>query len=174
MTNAWITCWSTTVRTEIIQLVVHSLALTMVLKCSSSLNQKDHLEDLLAAAIPTFLPANGIRVCQGVEVGKQLEPFALLLRLVQLLDTTGPPSFWELAECKEVAWEETLVGQWAPPFLLLLAQLKDGESVKEFYSNHQQSCEEAIPLNLNQSPVFTPVIALNVNFSPLQATFLPV
>ena len=58
-----------------------------------SLNHIDHLEDLLAASIPTFLPANGIRICQGVEVGKQLKPFALLLRLAQLLHTTGPPSF---------------------------------------------------------------------------------
>ena len=79
------------------------------------MHQKDHQEDLmslLAASIPTLLPPNGVWVCQGVEVGEQLEPFALLLRLAHLLrHTTRPSSSSQLAKCKKVAWEETLVGQ---------------------------------------------------------------
>ena len=93
---------------------------------------------LLAAAIPTILSADGIWVCERVQISKQLEPFAFLFcwSFPQLLDPTCSSSssssslclhltkVAKLSKCKEVAWKEALVGQRASPILLLFAQLK--------------------------------------------------
>ena len=108
----------------------------------SSLHQKD-LVSLLAASIPSLLPPNGIWVCQGVQVGEQLEPFTLLLwlldtthctttspfvltKVMSKLMTTCPTEV--LTKSKEVAWKETLVGERASSLVLLVAQLKYLES----------------------------------------------
>ena len=99
----------------------------------SSAQERDAQEELilslLAASIPALLPPNGVWVCKRIEVGEQLEPFALLLRLAHLLVLLemvmvmvmviahllvlldNPSHSCLLAECKEVAWEEALVGQ---------------------------------------------------------------
>ena len=137
--NAWITCGSIVeIQPGPSKYTFHgSYPCPLFQVFSGWSRKKDHQEDLmslLAAPIPTLLPPNGIRVCQGVEVGKQLEPFALLLGLAHLLrHTTHPSSCCKLSKCKEVAWKETLVGQRASPLLLLLAQLEDCKSDKEFY-----------------------------------------
>ena len=94
---------------------------------------------VLASTVPAIFSSHRIWVCQWVEVGEQLEPFTLLLLL---LDTIRSPSSSSLvltkmeskllttsstkvlAKSKEVAWKETLVGERASSLVLLVAQLK--------------------------------------------------
>ena len=110
---------------------------------------------VLAPSIPAIFSSHRIRVCKWVEVGEQLEPFTLLLLL---LNTTYSPSSSSLVltkmesklltssttkmmfkllttsstkvltKSKEVAWKETLVGERASSLVLLVAQLKYLES----------------------------------------------
>ena len=106
---------------------------------------------VLASTVPTIFPSHRIWVCKWVEVGEQLEPFTLLLLL---LDTAHSPSSSSLVltkmesklltssstkiiskllttsstkvltKSKEVAWKETLVGEGASSLVLIVAQLK--------------------------------------------------
>ena len=98
---------------------------------------------VLASSVPAIFPSHRIWVCKWVEVGEQLEPFTLLLLL---LDTICSPSSSSLVLTKmgskllftspakvmsnsiEVAWKETLVGERASSLVLLVAQLKYLES----------------------------------------------
>ena len=98
---------------------------------------------ILASTVPAIFSSHRIWVCKWVEVGEQLEPFTLLLLL---LDTTYSPSSSSLVltkmeskllttsptkvltKSKEVAWKETLVGERASSLVLLVAQLKYLES----------------------------------------------
>ena len=98
---------------------------------------------VLASTVPAIFPSHRIWVCKWVEVGEQLEPFTLLLLLLDTthctttspfvltkvmskLVTTSPAKV--LTKSKEVAWKETLVGERASSLLLLVAQLKYLES----------------------------------------------
>ena len=105
---------------------------------------------VLASTVPAIFSSHRIWVCKWVEVGEQLEPFTLLLLL---LDTAHFPSSSlvltkmesklltssttkmmstlltssstkVLTKSKEVAWKETLVGERASSLVLLVAQLK--------------------------------------------------
>ena len=105
---------------------------------------------VLASTVPAIFSSHRIRVCKWVEVGEQLEPFTLLLLL---LDTAHSPSSSHvltkmgsklltssqtkvlakllttsstkvLTKSKEVAWKETLVGEGASSLVLLVSQLK--------------------------------------------------
>ena len=94
---------------------------------------------VLASSVPAIFSSHRIWVCKWVEVGEQLEPFTLLLLL---LDTIRSPSSSSLVltkmgskllttsstkvltKSKEVAWKETLVGERASSLVLLVAQLK--------------------------------------------------
>ena len=106
---------------------------------------------VLASSVPAIFPSHRIWVCKWVEVGEQLEPFTLLLLL---LDTICSPSSSSLVltkmesklltssstkvlaklvtpsptkvltKRKEVAWKETLVGEGASSLVLLVPQLK--------------------------------------------------
>ena len=110
---------------------------------------------VLASSVPAIFSSHRIWVCKWVEVGEQLEPFTLLLLL---LNTTYSPSSSSLVltkmesklltssttkmmskllttsstkvltKSKEVAWKETLVGERASSLVLLVAQLKYLES----------------------------------------------
>ena len=110
---------------------------------------------VLASTVPAIFSSHRIWVCKWVEVGEQLEPFTLLLLL---LNTTYSPSSSSLVltkmesklltssttkmmskllttsstkvltKSKEVAWKETLVGERASSLVLLVAQLKYLES----------------------------------------------
>ena len=110
---------------------------------------------VLASTVPAIFSSHRIWVCKWVEVGEQLEPFTLLLLL---LDTIRSPSSSSLVltkmeskllttsttkmmskllttsstkvltKSKEVAWKETLVGERASSLVLLVAQLKYLES----------------------------------------------
>ena len=109
---------------------------------------------VLASTVPAIFPSHRVWVCKWVEVGEQLEPFTLLLLL---LDTAHSPSSSHvltkmgskllttsstkmmskllttsstkvLTKSKEVAWKETLVGERASSLVLLVAQLKYLES----------------------------------------------
>ena len=91
---------------------------------------------VLASTVPAIFSSHRIWVCKWVEVGEQLEPFTLLLLLLDTthcttkvmskLLTTSPAKV--LTKSKEVAWKETLVGERASSLLLLVAQLKYLES----------------------------------------------
>ena len=97
----------------------------------------------LAPSVPVIFPSHRIWVCKWVEVGEQLEPFTLLLwllntthctttspfvltKVMSKLMTTSPTEV--LTKSKEVAWKETLVGERASSLVLLVAQLKYLES----------------------------------------------
>ena len=135
------------------------LGMWMNVKCLIPCWKKYPPLSLLAAAIPTILSADGIWVCERVQISKQLEPFAFLFcwSFPQLLDPTCSSSssslclhltkVAKLSKCKEVAWKEALVGQRASPILLLFAQLKKGKYGKNSRYKRFDFCRCVSPLN---------------------------
>ena len=94
---------------------------------------------VLASTVPAIFPSHRIWVCKWVEVGEQLEPFTLLLLLLDTAHCTTTSPFVltkvmsklltsspakVLTKSKEVAWKEALVGERASSLVLLVAQLK--------------------------------------------------
>ena len=108
---------------------------------------------VLASSVPAIFSSHRIWVCKWVELGEQLEPFTLLLLLLdtihspssslvltkigsKLLTTSSAKMLSKLftsstkvlAKSKEVTWKETLVGERASSLVLIVAQLKYLES----------------------------------------------
>ena len=127
---------------------MHGICYMLLLRLQLSRQQLARLSQsfrmlVLASSVPAIFSSHRIWVCKWVEVGEQLEPFTLLLLL---LDTIRSPSSSSLAltkmgskllttsstkvlaKSKEVAWKETLVGERASSLVLIVAQLKYLES----------------------------------------------
>ena len=110
---------------------------------------------VLASSVPAIFSSHRIWVCKWVEVSEQLEPFTLLLLLLDTIRSASSSSLVltkmesklvtasstkmmanllttsstkVLTKSKEVAWKETLVGERASSLVLLVAQLKYLES----------------------------------------------